>query len=387
MKVNRLHRLVGAGLVDSFGLALGWTVFVLYALETQGLGAVGIYSAAMLVGVGISAPAAGWLAARLNGRRLLQSTAVVEAALRVGSFALLLAGAPVAAVAAAVVLTNVVAWTGYAGMRAEVAAVDLRARAMTWYMGGIAAVEAAGAGAGALLPVGSGGTVTGGLLVAVIAFHAAVLLPTILVARASPIAVSQRRPMRARLGERAGVLSGGFAVMVLGSGPAFLSVALAAELHGRAWVAAAAATFTVGALLAPLAAVVLERTQLPGLATWPILGVGMIAGWIVAPWHPAGLLLATLLSGIFMTTFEGTMDARIAADRASATDALGWAAAARALGSAAAVGSLPTLIALSSVGALSAVLCLVLAGAGLVGLAAAAVPYTLRRPAPRGLWS
>jgi hypothetical protein len=49
-------------------------------------------------------------------------TAATEAGLRVGTFALLLAGTPLPVVAAAVVASNVVAWTGYAGMRAEVAA-------------------------------------------------------------------------------------------------------------------------------------------------------------------------------------------------------------------------------------------------------------------------
>ena len=39
--------------------------------------------------------------------------------------------------------------------------------------------------------------------------------------------------------------------MALASGPTFLSVGLAVELHGRFWVAAAAVAFTVGSLAAP----------------------------------------------------------------------------------------------------------------------------------------
>jgi hypothetical protein len=106
---------------------------------------------------GRSAPAAARLSARLDGRALLRVTVVTEAALRVGTFVLLLAGTPLVAVAAAVAASNVVAWTGYAGMRAEVAAADPRGAAMTWYMVAVAAIEAAGTATAALLPRGPDG--------------------------------------------------------------------------------------------------------------------------------------------------------------------------------------------------------------------------------------
>ncbi len=115
----------------------------------------------MLVGIALSAPATAFLSARLDGRRLLRRTAVVEAALRVAMFLLLLGGAPIGLIAGVVLLTNVVAWTGYAGMRAEVAAVDSRASAMTRYAVCIAAIEAVGVATAALLPVGGRGVVSG----------------------------------------------------------------------------------------------------------------------------------------------------------------------------------------------------------------------------------
>src|SRR4029450_5286026 len=62
--------------------------------------------------------------------------------------------APLAVVAAAVAASNVVAWTGYAGMRAEVAATDPRGAAMTWYMVAVAAIEGAGTPPAAPLPTG-----------------------------------------------------------------------------------------------------------------------------------------------------------------------------------------------------------------------------------------
>jgi MFS family permease len=175
--MTRLRRLIATALVDSFGLSLGWTVFSLQTTRSHGLAGLGLCNAAMLVGVALSAPVAARLSARLDGRELLRVTCVSEAALRIGTFALLLAGAPLAVVVVAVAASNVVAWTGYAGMRAEVAAADPRGSAMTWYMVAVAAIEAAGTATAALLPTGPGGLVSGGLLVAVVAGYGACLLP------------------------------------------------------------------------------------------------------------------------------------------------------------------------------------------------------------------
>jgi hypothetical protein len=374
---------MGAGLIDSFGLSLGWTVFNLYAVTTQGLTALGIYNAAMLAGIALSAPATGYLSARLDGRRLLQRTAIVEAALRVSMFVLLLAGAPIALIAAVVLVTNIVAWTGYAGMRAEVAAVDSRASAMTRYAVCIAAIEAVGAATAALLPVGDREVVAGGLLVAVIVLYAASLLPTWVIARHARVQLAPvvRRPQRPRRPPMA-TLGPGFLVMMLASGPTFLSVGLAVELHGRAWVAAAAIAFTVGSLAAPRLATLIERWQAPDVTRWSLLGVGMVGGWAIAPWHPGGLLLAQCLAGLAMTALEGTMDAKVAADarRPDVTTGLAWAASARALGGSAAVGMTPALIAATSVGTLS--------GTAFIALATLAVAPLLLvstragRPAP-----
>jgi hypothetical protein len=126
--MTRLRRLIATALVDSFGLSLGWTVFSLQVVRDHGLAGLGLCNAAMLCGVALSAPVAARLSTHLDGRALLRVTATTEAGLRIGTFVLLLAGAPLAVVAAAVAASNVVAWTGYAGMRAEVAAADPAAR-------------------------------------------------------------------------------------------------------------------------------------------------------------------------------------------------------------------------------------------------------------------
>jgi hypothetical protein len=134
-------------------------------------------------------------------------------------------------------------------------------------------------------------------------------------------------------------------------------------------VAPAAIAFTAGALVAPLVVGALARNRLPTTVLWPLLGVGMIAGWAVAPLHPAGLLLAQVMSGIFMTSLEGTIDARVAElVPGQITAGMGWAGAVRALGSAAAVGTAPTVIAVSGLGAASALAGVALACVALFGL-------------------
>jgi len=253
---------------------------------------------------------------------------------------------------------------------------------MTRYAVCIAAIEAVGVATAALLPVGTQGVVSGGLLVAVIVVYAASLLPTLAVARGALVkpapAVERTRRLRP---PAIATLATGFLVMMLASGPTFLSVGLAVELHGRSWVAAAAVAFTVGSLAAPRLATLIERLRMPDATRWSLLGLGMIAGWMVAPWHAAGLLAAQTLAGISMTALEGTMDAKVASDprRSDVTAGLAWAAAARALGGSAAVGLTPAMIAAGSVSAVSATACFALMAVGLVPLL---LPVLGGRPRP-----
>jgi hypothetical protein len=144
--------------------------------------------------------------------------------------------------------------------------------------------------------------------------------------------------------------------MLLGSGPTLLAVGLAAELHGTRWVAGSAVAFALGSLLAPLTVAHLERRAVPPSIAWPALGVGMVAGWAFAAWHPAALLAAQLLSGTCMSALEGDMDARVATTAASprgVTAGLASAAALRAFGSAAAVAIAPRVVAEAGIGGLS----------------------------------
>ncbi|GAA2384600.1 hypothetical protein [Dactylosporangium salmoneum] len=368
------RELLVAGQEDSFGLALGWTLFNLVATQRGGLAMAALFNAAMLLGVVLSAPVTGWLARHLHGRTLLYLAGATEATLRVATLAALLAGIDGRLVAAGVTVMHVAAYAGFAAMRAEVAAVDARPRAMTRYALSIAAVEAAGASVAALLPLHRAA------LAAVFVVYGLSLLPTILAARRSRVLSSPRNAPRAlpvdrrdgverptrverRRAEAAAraatavrlpfaVLAAGGGVMLLAAGPTLLSVALATELHGRHAVAGAAAAFSAGCLLSSWAVDRAGRLRLPAAVLWPLWGVGMLLGWLLAPAHVAGLFLAQFLSGLSMTAFEGGMDARLAqrARPGTVTTVLAWSASTRALGSAVAVRTLPALVAAPAVG-------------------------------------
>jgi hypothetical protein len=380
-RAGRLRELLVAGLVDSFGLALGWTLFTLLAVRLGGLADAALYNAAMLIGLVLSAPVTTWLANRLPGRLLVRGAAALEAVLRVGTIVALLLGWAAPLIALGVLVMYLVAWIGYAGMRAEVAAVDGRDRAMTGYALSIAAVEAGGAGLAALLPFGHSGLPSGPVLTAVVIAYTACLLPTYV--SATRARVPSARHVVAPLGRLPWrLLSYGGLVMVLGSGPTLLSVALATELHGRVAVAGAALAFCVGALISPLAVDLVTRVRLPPSMAWPLWAAGMVLGWTLAPVHIAGLLVAQVLSGLSLTAFEGVMDARVAsrAEPGTVTTALAWSAATRALGSAVAVRMVPLAVAASAVSAASGVAAglLVLTAGAAAGLAVVAA----RRVAP-----
>jgi hypothetical protein len=355
--MNRLRQLLICGLIDSFGLSLGWTVFVLFGHHRGGMDEAALYNAAMLIGIVLAAPATGWLAARLDGKRLLRAMTVTEAILRIATFAALLAGLPSTLIAAGVLVMYMAGWTTYAAMRAEVAAADARPRAMTGYGTGVATIEAAGVGLAALLPVASFGdtsTASGDrLLPAVMILYAASLLPTYLSARRARVTATRLGPGRAPLPY--GALGAGAGIAFLATGPTLLAVALAAELHGTAWVAGSAAAFTVGCLCSTAAVDFVARLRLPPTIGWPLWGVGMLIGWVIAPLNGTAFLAAQFLSGLSMTAFEGDMDARVAADTdaGAVTRVLAWTASIRALGSALAVRMLPVMTVAPAIGILA----------------------------------
>ena len=348
-RAGRLRELLAAGVIDSFGMALGWTVLVLLAVSRGGLAEAALYNAAMLAGMVVSAPVTGWLSRRIPGRMLLRGTGVVELVLRIGTLWGLIAGLPSWFIALGVLLMHVAAWTGFAGMRAEVTAVDASPRAMTRYALCIAAVEAVGTGVAALLPSGAGGYPTGLTLAVVFLVYAGSLLPTLFSARRAritPHGVARPAGARRRLAVSPRLLLAGGAVMLLASGPTLLAIPLTTELHGRTWVAGAAVAFSLGCLLSTVAVEVIRRMHLPAVLRWTLWGLGMLIGWIGVPVHAYHVLVAQFLSGLSQTAFEGDMDARVAATAPPnlVTTALAYSASVRALGGAISVRLLPVLV-------------------------------------------
>jgi MFS family permease len=407
-RAGRLRELLVSGVVDSFGMALGWTVLVLLAVSRGGLAEAALYNAAMLAGVVLSAPVTGWLSRRFPGRTLLRGAAGTELVLRVATLWALIAGLPSWLIAVAVVAMHVAAWTGFAAMRAEVAAVDARPRSMVRYALAIAAVEAAGTGLGALLPAGPEGYPTGAALIAVFVVYTGSLLPTVLSARrarmtprgaarrivaARTLAYGMIRPIAApdaprRRGRRLVVaphlLVAGGGVMLLASGPTLLAVPLTTELHGRHWVAVAAVAFSVGCLLSTVAVEAVGRLRLPASLRWSLWGLAMLVGWLGAPLHATGVILAQFLAGVSQTAFEGDMDAVIAgqAPPEAVTTALAYSASTRALGSSVAVKLLPMLVAAPAIDKVvsAAVLALGSVALALWVLTNLPRPYRLRPP-------
>jgi hypothetical protein len=305
------------------------------------------------------------MASLLSGRHLLRTAAAAEASLRVSVFLLLFTDAPVWLLALCISTMNVTAWTGYAGMRAEVAAVSSGATALTWYGTIVASVEAAGVAVAAFLPA-RGGVSPDAVLVAVMAAYVLALVPTVVVAGGSSIAPGGHRPRRAAL--RRVVVSaptlGGTVLMFLASAPTLLAVALAAEIHGRGAVAPAAFAFTLGSLAAPALTrrIPAHRTDRPGM--WIACAFGMVVGWVLAPVHVAMMCVAQLSSGLFMTALEGLLDTSAARRHPGhVTGALARATAGRALGSAAGTALLPLLVVGVSLEATTVTISLVLLAA------------------------
>ena len=360
---DRVVRLTLAGAADSCGLALGWTVVNLLAVHRHGLAGAGLLNAAMLLGVALSSPTTAWLTRHVPGRHLLQGTAVAEALLRTWTLALLLWNGPLVLVAALVLLTNVIAWVGYAGMRAEVARARSGATDMTRYVAVIIAVEAIGTTIAALLPIVSHGSIDSAIVNAVIFVYGVSLVPTVLVAGGSTIPAAPRSLGREVTAHSRRLLVAGALLMVVCSGPVLLFIGLAAKLHGQAAVAPAAIAFAAGSMVAPWAGRLMARSGLPLMTLWLTWGAGMVFGWIAAPWNVSGLCVALFLSGICLTGFEGAMDALLAgaAPDGRATASLAHGSAARALGGAAAVKLVPVFSSAAALAELAAISSVVLA--------------------------
>jgi MFS family permease len=362
-RAGRQRELLFSGVVDSFGMALGWTVVVLLANARGGLSEAALYNAAMLVGVVLSAPVAGWLSRRLNGRLLLRGAAGVEGLLRFAVLGALVIGLPSWLIAPAVVVMHTAAWAGFAGMRAEVSAVDGSTRSMTRYAVSIAGVEAAGTALAALLPTGPGHYPTGWLLHAVFIVYVGSLLPTVLVARRARISTGRRGgytpapslpfdPAAQRRWPSTRMLAAGGGIMLIASGPTLLAVPVTQQLHGGRWVAAAAVAFSLGTLLSTTAGEAIRKLHLPAVLRWSLWGLGMLIGWIFAPGYAPMVLAAQFAAGLSQTAFEGDMDSRVAEEAAPAqvTRDLAYSASVRAFGSAISVRILPMLVAAPAIG-------------------------------------
>jgi hypothetical protein len=147
-------------------------------------------------------------------------------------------------------------------------------------------------------------------------------------------------------------MAAGGGVMAISAGPTLLAVPLTEQVHGSGWVAGAAIAACLGTLLSSSAIAVIGRLRVPVLLRWPMWGLGMLAGWTVAPLFAPLVLLAQFCAGTAQAAFDGDMDAQVVgtARPESVTRDLAYAASVRALGGAISVRVLPALVTAPVVG-------------------------------------
>ena len=381
-------QILGAGLIDSTGLALGWTVFLLVVTRERGLTQAALLTSATLIGMALSAPFSAWLAPRVSPRHLLQWLAVAEGAGRLSLFVLLWKDASTLAMGPVVVVVNVLAWTAYAAMRSEISRADGGTDAGRWltlYSAGIAASEAIAAGGASLLIARPSALI----MLVICAVYTMSLLPQWWAgSRADPA----RHRESARLLRIAPLLAPcavGAGVFLIAGGPALLATALAFELHGSFGVVVSTVAFTAGSLgSARLQSLVARSSSMSAAVS--LLGAAMAGCWAISDRGLIALALAQVCVGLTQCCIEGDLDARAVArvPPHAATAALACAASCRALGGAAAVAVLPALITHTSLTAISLAAAGLLAAIGLVATALGRRPLegrSLRAAADLGL--
>lgn len=370
-----LRQLLASGVIDSTGLAFGWTIILLVVADRGGLGAAALMSAAMLVGIALSAPLSVWLSARLSPQDLLRILAVAEGACRLAIFGLLWQHADLRLMAAVVVGMNALAWSAFAAMRAEVSRVEEATdsgRSLTWYAVAIASSEALAAGLAALV---LDRAPSDGVMALVTAAYVLSLAPQWWVgSRADPV----RQPQAAGLIQlRVMIAPAGFGagVFLFAGAPALLATVLAYELYGSRGVVVSAVAFTAGSLGATRVQARLGGWRPPALPLL-VLGALMVGGWTMSGHSLIGLAIAQGCAGLAQCTLEGELDSRIVSRLPAAavpTAGLAFASSSRALGGALSVALLPVLVRDTSLPVVTGVI----AGALLLAAGALAAGHAL----------
>ena len=338
-----LRALLLAGVLDSTGLAFGWTVFLLAVTRRQGLAAAALQTSAMLVGIALSAPFGIWLSTRLSTRALLRTLSVLEGICRLALFAGLALDASAPSTAVLVVMLNLLAWTAFAAMRSEASRTRSHAsgRSLTMYAAAIAGSEALAAMAAAVL---IGDHPSESLMAVTALVYTAALAPQWLVARDADRTPARRIRPDSLLSALPLCCLGALCFLIA-AGPCLLATSLAYERYGTLGVEVSAACFAAGTLGSPaLQAAVGRRARVVPVSF--VVGALMIGCWGLAPTHLVGLAAAQICAGLGQCTLEGDLDARTVArlPGAGETAGLSMASAGRALGGAAAAAVLPAVL-------------------------------------------
>lgn len=295
---------------DGFGGRFHAVLLSLYALRISGLAGFAGFTAAGTLGIVISTALAGWLTAKIGGRRTMVYSAVVLAFCRVVAYVVVAMGGGVFTLGVLRMFGAKAGTLMVNAAKAQVAGGEKAATSLAWMnvSNGVGqAVATAAAGALALGP-------TWAIVLFGAPLAALPTLPMIRLARyAATVAVPLKEQWRAfRLVGPAALL--GAWVQLWASGFANLKDGLTVELYAERWLGPVTFIGLLGAFVAAALLPRLTRLKLPPSAdwvVWPAMGAACVASWAVADLGVAWLLVGQLFAGIAAQALSSLSEARV----------------------------------------------------------------------------
>lgn len=306
----RILTLVVTQLADGFGGRFHAVLLSLYAMRIGGLAGFAGFTALGTLGIVISTVIAGWLTAKLGGRRTMVLSAALLAICRVAAYVVVAFDGSLLTLGILRMLGAKAGTLMVNAAKAQVPDGKKAVSALAWMnvANGIGqALATAAAGLLALSPT---------WLIVVLGAPMAALptLPMIRLARhATSVAVPLREQWRAfRIVAPAALL--GAWVQLWASGLANLKDGLTVDLYSANWLGPVTLASLAGSFLAAAVLPRLEKLRLPlasDWVTWGALGVACIAGWAVADLGVAWLLVGQLFAGVAAQALASLSEARV----------------------------------------------------------------------------
>ncbi len=341
----RVLTLIITQLADGFGGRFHAVLLSLYAMRIGGLTGFAGFTALGTLGIVISTLMAGWLTAKLGGRRTMVLSAALLASCRVAAYVVVALDGSLLTLGILRMLGAKAGTLMVNAAKAQVPDGKKAVSALAWMnvAGGLGqALATAAAGLLALGPT---------WLIVLLGAPMAALptLPMIRLARhATSVAVPLKEQWRAFRFVAPTALLGAW-VQLWASGLANLKDGLTVDLYSASWLGPVTVAGLAGSFVAAAALPRLEKLRLPlatDWITWAALGVACIAGWAVADLGIAWLLVGQLFAGVAAQALGALSEARVleGAGRDNAMPALTASAGVAGLFGAAGVVIVPPLL-------------------------------------------